>query len=205
MELSTVSTTITHLPSSTNRHVYPAGNDVRRISLPRQGNLASLRLQSRTLRCTRKFPGETVSEEDTSTGVNEFGFEKKPEVVADKEDNFTSEAQDAVEERIFTSEAQSEDEQTQASLEFFNDIKLDSDNTYSILLYGFGAVLAVYLTSAIVGSLESVPLLPKLMEVVGLGYTLWFTTRYLLFKSNREELKMKISDIKKQVLGSDSD
>lgn len=92
-------------------------------------------------------------------------------------------------------------------------MQLDSDNTYSILLYGFGAVLAVYLTSAIVGSLESVPLvssleppfcfcfpskhvriymlssnilfcfqLPKLMEVVGLGYTLWFTTRYLLFK-----------------------
>lgn len=67
-----------------------------------------------------------MSEEDTSTGVNEFGFEKKPEVVADKEDNFTSEAQDAVEERIFTSEAQSEDEQTQASLEFFNDIKVFS-------------------------------------------------------------------------------
>ncbi|KAJ4880164.1 hypothetical protein Rs2_37218 [Raphanus sativus] len=204
MELSTVST-ITHVPSSsTRRHVYLSGNDVRRISLPRQDNVASLRLQSRKLRCTRKFPGETVSE-DTSSGVNDFGLEKKPEVVADKEDNFTSEAQDAVEERIFTSEAQSENEQAQASLEFFNDIKLDSDNTYSILLYGFGAVLAVYLTSAIVGSLESVPLLPKLMEVVGLGYTLWFTTRYLLFKSNREELKMKISDIKKQVLGSDSD
>lgn len=79
-----------------------------------------------TLRCTRKFPGETVSGEDTSTGVNEFGLEKKPEVVADKEDNFTSEAQDAVEEKLFTSEAQSEDEHTQASLEFFNDIKVFS-------------------------------------------------------------------------------
>lgn len=87
-------------------------------------------------------------------------------------------------------------------------MQLDSDNTYSIVLYGFGSVLAIYLTSAIVGSLESVPLvsylepsflflfpntcytnisfgmvqLPKLLEVVGLGYTLWFTTRYLLFK-----------------------
>ncbi|KAF8092134.1 hypothetical protein N665_0423s0019 [Sinapis alba] len=195
MELSTV-TTITHLPSITSRHVYLAGNavPVRRISLPLQGNAPSLRVQSRTLRCTRKFPGETVSEE-TSTGVNDFGIEK-PEVVADKENNFTSD--------VVTSEAQAEEEQTQV-LEFLNDIKLDSDNTYSILLYGFGAILAIYLTSAIVGSLESVPLLPKLMEVVGLGYTLWFTTRYLLFKSNREELKTKISEIKKQVLGSDSD
>ncbi|KAH0915789.1 hypothetical protein BRARA_H01755 [Brassica rapa] len=191
MELSTV-TTITHLPPTTSRHVYLTGNTspVSRISLPPQGNVPSLRLQSHTLRCARKFPGETVSE-DTSTGVNEFVLEK-PGVVADKEDNFTS-------------EAQAEDEQTQASLEFLNDIKLDSDNTYSIVLYGFGGILAIYLTSAIVGSLESVPLLPKLMEVVGLGYTLWFTTRYLLFKSNREELKTKISEIKKQVLGSDSD
>lgn len=64
-----------------------------------------------TLRCARKFPGETVSE-DTSTGVNEFVLEK-PGVVADKEDNFTS-------------EAQAEDEQTQASLEFLNDIKVFS-------------------------------------------------------------------------------
>ncbi|CAF1710174.1 hypothetical protein HID58_056387 [Brassica napus] len=203
MELSTV-TTITHLPLTTSRHVYLTGNTapVSRISLPLQGNVPSLCLQSHTLRCTRKFPGETVSE-DTSTGVNEFGL-VKPEVVADKEDNFTSDVV-ADKEKNFTSEAQAEDEQTQASLEFLNDIKLDSDNTYSIVLYGFGSVLAIYLTSAIVGSLESVPLLPKLMEVVGLGYTLWFTTRYLLFKSNREELKTKISEIKKQVLGSDSD
>ncbi|CAN7033649.1 hypothetical protein IGI04_031763 [Brassica rapa subsp. trilocularis] len=197
MELSTV-TTITHLPPTTSRHVYLTGNPapVSRISLPLQGNVPSLCLQSHTLRCARKFPGET----DTSTGVNEFGLEK-PEVVADKEDNFPSDVV-SDREKNFTSEAQAEDEQTQA-LEFLNDIKLDSDNTSSILLYGFGGILAIYLTSAIVGSLESIPLLPKLMEVVGLGYTLWFTTRYLLFKSNREELKTKISEIKKQVLGSD--
>lgn len=41
-------------------------------------------------------------------------------------------------------------------------MQLDSDNTYSIVLYGFGSVLAIYLTSAIVGSLESVPLVSYL-------------------------------------------
>lgn len=48
MELSTV-TTITHIPSSTRRHVYLAGNavPVRRISLPLQGNVPALRVQSR--------------------------------------------------------------------------------------------------------------------------------------------------------------
>jgi len=32
------------------------------------------------------------------------------------------------------------------------------------------------------------PQLPKLMELVGLGYTAWFVYRYLLFKDSREEL-----------------
>ncbi|XP_010446563.1 PREDICTED: protein CURVATURE THYLAKOID 1D, chloroplastic [Camelina sativa] len=193
---SSSSTIITRLPStsSINRHGYLAFHG---ISLPLRRNVASVLLHSRTrtlLRCSRKFPGETVFEE-TSTGgggggkggVNEFGDDG------------------AVEEEInSTSEAQAEDEHQTQALEFFNDIKLvDSDKTYSILLYGSGAVVALYLTSAIVSSLESIPLFPKLMEVVGLGYTLWFTTRYLLFKRNRDELKTKVTEIKKQVLGSD--
>lgn len=44
---------------------------------------------------------------------------------------------------------------------------------------------------------------PKLLEVVGLGYIVWFSTRYLIFKKNREELSAKIEELKQQVLGSD--
>ncbi|XP_006284525.2 protein CURVATURE THYLAKOID 1D, chloroplastic [Capsella rubella] len=191
---SSSSSIITRLPSTSSikRHGYLAGNAFHRISFPPlQRKVASTDLKSRprTLRCSRKFPGETVSEE-TSTGVNEFGVEDCDGAVEDS-----------------TSEPQAVDEQQETqSLEFLNDIKLvDSDKTYSILLYGSGAIVALYLTSAIVTSLESIPLIPKLMEVVGLGYTLWFTTRYLLFKRNRDELKTKVGEIKKQVLGSDSE
>ncbi|XWS41640.1 hypothetical protein CRYUN_Cryun17cG0099500 [Craigia yunnanensis] len=46
---------------------------------------------------------------------------------------------------------------------------------------------------------------PKLMEVVGLGYSFWFSSRYLLFKKNREELAAKIEELKQQVLGSDDE
>ncbi|MQL41646.1 hypothetical protein EI012_27460, partial [Escherichia coli] len=45
-------------------------------------------------------------------------------------------------------------------------------------------------------------LFPKLLEVVGLGYTVWFSSRYLLFKKNRDELAAKIEKLKEQVLGS---
>lgn len=70
------------------------------------------------------------------------------------------------------------------------------------------------------------------MEVVGLGYTIWFSSRYLLFKvligiayldiqlfnhvkaylmmiiilqKNREELVAKVQVLKQQVLGSNDD
>uniref|UniRef100_A0A0E0ET18 Cyanobacterial aminoacyl-tRNA synthetase CAAD domain-containing protein n=1 Tax=Oryza meridionalis TaxID=40149 RepID=A0A0E0ET18_9ORYZ len=43
---------------------------------------------------------------------------------------------------------------------------------------------------------------PQVMEVVGLGFTVWFTSRYLIFKENRDELIARIGSIKKQILGS---
>lgn len=51
------------------------------------------------------------------------------------------------------------------------------------------------------GAINSVPLLPKVFELVGLGYSAWFTYRYLLFKSNREELLDDIEVLKKKIAG----
>lgn len=82
-------------------------------------------------------------------------------------------------------------------------LKFDSDDTYSILIYGTGALVALWLSSAVVGALDSIPLVPKLFEVVGLAYTIWFSYRYLIFKKNREELFAKIDEIKGQIIGPD--
>ncbi|GLT70689.1 hypothetical protein SLA2020_427500 [Shorea laevis] len=84
-------------------------------------------------------------------------------------------------------------------------IKLNPEDTYPILLYGSGALVALWLASAVVGAIESIPLFPKLMEVVGLGYTVWFSSRYLLFKENRDELAANIEELKRQVLGLSDD
>merc|ERR1719191_1473274 len=45
----------------------------------------------------------------------------------------------------------------------------------SVILYGSGSVILLWLASTIVGAISSFPLLPKLMELVGLSYTAWFT------------------------------
>nr|CAD1826522.1 unnamed protein product [Ananas comosus var. bracteatus] len=76
------------------------------------------------------------------------------------------------------------------------------ENKSTVLLYGGGALVAIWLSSVVVGAINSVPLLPKLMELVGLGYTGWFVYRYLLFKESRKELAEDIEALKKKIAGS---
>ncbi|CAI0424836.1 unnamed protein product [Linum tenue] len=90
--------------------------------------------------------------------------------------------------------------------EIFTDLKEKWDaveNKSTVLLYGGGAIVAVWLSSIVVGAINSVPLLPKIMELVGLGYTGWFVYRYLLFKQSRKELATDIDTLKKKIAGSE--
>ncbi|KAL5078988.1 hypothetical protein RYX36_007409 [Vicia faba] len=83
-------------------------------------------------------------------------------------------------------------------------LKIDLNDTASLAVYGGGAIVTLWLTSAVIGAIDSIPVIPKLFEVVGLGYSLWFTYRYLLFKKNRDELSSVIEGLKEQVLGSEN-
>ncbi|KAJ1290009.1 hypothetical protein BS78_02G209200 [Paspalum vaginatum] len=81
-------------------------------------------------------------------------------------------------------------------------VELDSDKSYSALVFGTSAIVAIWISSIVVSALDSVPLVPQVMEVVGLCFTIWFTSRYLIFKENRDELVTRVTSIKKQILGS---
>lgn len=70
------------------------------------------------------------------------------------------------------------------------------------VMYGSGAFFAGWILSAVVSAIDSVPLLPKILEIVGLGYAIWFSIRYLIFKENRDELLLKVGDLKRRVIGS---
>ncbi|KAL8062820.1 hypothetical protein ABFX02_02G172000 [Erythranthe guttata] len=101
--------------------------------------------------------------------------------------------------------ASSSDESPLDANELFTDLKEKWDaveNKSTVLLYGGGAVVSVWLASIVVGAINSVPVLPKIMELVGLGYTGWFVYRYLLFKSSRKELATDIEALKKKIAGT---
>ena len=75
------------------------------------------------------------------------------------------------------------------------------DNKPAAIIYGVAAFSAIWLAGTVVNALNGVPLLPKLFELVGLGYSAWFAYRYLLFKSSREELVQDIESLKKKISG----
>merc|ERR550514_758130 len=75
------------------------------------------------------------------------------------------------------------------------------DDKTSVVLYGSGSLVLLWFSSAIVGAVNNIPLLPKLMEIVGLSYTAWFTYRYLLFKTSRQQLVQDIEELQKKISG----
>lgn len=64
--------------------------------------------------------------------------------------------------------------------------------------------ITVKIAFAILDSINDIPLLAPLFELVGIGYTGWFVYRYLLKESNRQELGTELNALKTQVLGKNS-
>lgn len=72
-----------------------------------------------------------------------------------------------------------------------------------MITYAAGATAALWLSSTLVGAINVVPLLPKVMELVGLGYSTWFVYRYVLFKDSRQELVEQVDALIARVSGED--
>ncbi|KAI5669782.1 hypothetical protein M9H77_19635 [Catharanthus roseus] len=154
---------------------------------------------------TRYFTNLTLKSsmsEETSSGTTLYGKDQ-PDGVITMEDTRPVEKEYAEDVQNKAPEETSSEENQAFELFEKLDLKIGSDDTYSILLLGGGGLAALYLAISIISAIDSVPLIPKLMELVGLSYTSWCSTRYLLFKKNREELAAKIEEIKQQVLGYD--
>ncbi|KAH1058633.1 hypothetical protein GYH30_002959 [Glycine max] len=155
--------------------------------------------------CLRNLsPKATSSEEERSSGGSQFFNEKRDGVIIledVKEDNNKNEFDKTVIED--TKQDLFDDDGQGLSFDLLDKLNFDTDDTGSIVVYGGGALVALWLTSAVIGAIDSIPLFPKLLEVVGLAYTVWFTSRYLLFKQNRDELGAKIEELKGQIFGSE--
>lgn len=77
---------------------------------------------------------------------------------------------------------------------------------YKLLVISFAllvvAVIALRVVLALLNAVNAIPLVNPFLEIVGIGYTIWFTFRYLLKASTRQELAAEISSLKKQLVGT---
>lgn len=64
-----------------------------------------------------------------------------------------------------------------------------------VVAYISGALVALTIVRAVVSAVDAIPVLPSVLELIGLGYTSWFIWRYVLFKESREELMEEIEDL----------
>lgn len=74
----------------------------------------------------------------------------------------------------------------------------------NLLVIGL-AIFALRVVLSIIGFITGLPLLSPLFELVGFGYTIWFTYRYLLKAETRRELGSKINEIKQTMIGTAKD
>ncbi|XP_071735374.1 protein CURVATURE THYLAKOID 1A, chloroplastic [Rutidosis leptorrhynchoides] len=147
-------------------------------------------------------PLESKTDDEISNGANRYVDEESDGVVTEDEAQ-TVENNGFGGFSLFKNEDDTAINDEFPQFDFLNKLKVEVDleDSFSIALLGVGGIAALWLTVSVVGAIDRIPLFPKLLEVVGLGYTIWFSTRYLLFKKNRDELASKVEGIKQQVLG----
>lgn len=77
------------------------------------------------------------------------------------------------------------------------------DNKKPLITIGLfiGGIVTVKITLAVLDALDDIPLLAPILELVGLGYSVWFVYRYLLKESSRQELITEFAALKTQVFG----
>ena len=80
---------------------------------------------------------------------------------------------------------------------FYNEYK----KPLSIVGLVIAASITVYITLSVLDAISHIPLLSPILELVGLGYSVWFVSRYLLKDSTRSELFKEIKSYKEQVFG----
>ena len=76
-----------------------------------------------------------------------------------------------------------------------------TDDKPAVVVLGGAALVALVAANAVVTTVDGVPVLSSLLQLIGLIVSGWFTYRYLAFKPDREELVRSIDAYLAKVLG----
>ncbi|KAE9615334.1 hypothetical protein Lal_00048467 [Lupinus albus] len=76
------------------------------------------------------------------------------------------------------------------------------EDKYAVSSLAVAGVIALWGSTGLISAIDRLPLIPGVLEVVGIGYTGWFAYKNLVFKPDREALVQKIKETYSEVIGS---
>ncbi|KAL6285699.1 hypothetical protein ACE6H2_010089 [Prunus campanulata] len=77
----------------------------------------------------------------------------------------------------------------------------NSEDRPGLVGLGFAAIVAFWASSNLITAIDKLPLIPSVLEFVGILYSSWFIYRYLLFKPDREEFFQIVNKSVSDILG----
>ncbi|KAK7338160.1 hypothetical protein VNO77_18760 [Canavalia gladiata] len=76
------------------------------------------------------------------------------------------------------------------------------EDKYAVSSLAVAGVVALWGSAGMVSAIDRLPLIPGILEIVGIGYTGWFAYKNLIFKPDREALIRKIKETYSEIIGS---
>ncbi|CAD5163980.1 unnamed protein product [Musa acuminata subsp. malaccensis] len=78
------------------------------------------------------------------------------------------------------------------------------EDKYAISGLALVGAIALWSTGGMISAIDRLPVVPGVLEIVGIGYTGWFAYHNLVFKPDRDALIAKIKGIYGEIIGSSS-
>ncbi|KAF4366483.1 hypothetical protein CsatB_010762 [Cannabis sativa] len=76
------------------------------------------------------------------------------------------------------------------------------EDKYAVSSLAVAGVVALWGSTGMISAIDRLPLIPGVLELVGIGYSGWFAYKNLVFKPDREALLQKVKDTYKEIIGS---
>ncbi|XP_061359231.1 protein CURVATURE THYLAKOID 1B, chloroplastic-like [Gastrolobium bilobum] len=76
------------------------------------------------------------------------------------------------------------------------------EDKYAVSSLAVAGVVAMWGSAGMISAIDRLPLIPGVLEVVGIGYTGWFAYKNLVFKPDREAFVRKIKETYSEIIGS---
>ncbi|OMO66670.1 hypothetical protein COLO4_30438 [Corchorus olitorius] len=101
--------------------------------------------------------------------------------------------------------ASSESSESSTSLSIVKSVQNVWDNSdedkIAVIGLGFSAIVVLWASANVVAAVDKLPIIPNVLEIIGILFSMWFVYRYLLFKPDREELYQIINKSISEIFG----